>query len=245
MTVFENLVVVGRLRPRPARARRLWRLRRGARPMRPRRQGEPAGRRAHAARPQAARARTCAGDAAARAAARRGGGRIDRARMRRAGRPDPRRYARRACSIVWIEHVVHALTRRGRPAGGPARRHASSPKATRTRSSAARPSPKSTWGFPPTREANEERNDGHHQANDLLEPGYLPFESGYGDLGDGRKVVAALTRMPGCRAKMVHWWFSWLGGTDQYKLWHPRDHLFSDWENRHRRQVYRRRASGA
>ena len=70
------------------------------------------------------------------------------------------------------------------------------------------------------------------EANDLLEPGYLPFESGYRDLGDGRKVVAALTRMPGCRARMVHWWFSWLGGTDQYKLWHPRDHLFSDWENR-------------
>src|SRR5262245_18535438 len=71
-----------------------------------------------------------------------------------------------------------------------------------------------------------------HQVNDLLAPGYLPFESGYADLGDGRKVVAALTRMPGCRAKMVDWWFSWLGGTDQYKLLHPTDHLFSDWENR-------------
>jgi hypothetical protein len=71
-----------------------------------------------------------------------------------------------------------------------------------------------------------------HQANDLFMPGYLPFESGYADLSDGRKVVAALTRMPGCRARMVDWWFSWLGGTDQYKLWHPTDHLFSDWENR-------------
>jgi hypothetical protein len=70
------------------------------------------------------------------------------------------------------------------------------------------------------------------QANDLLLPGYLPFESGYADLGDGRKVVAALTRMPGCRAKMVDWWFSWLGGTEQYKWWHPTDHVFSDWENR-------------
>ena len=70
------------------------------------------------------------------------------------------------------------------------------------------------------------------QANDLLNPGYLPFESGYWDLADGKRLVAALTRMPGCRAKMVHWWFSWLGGTEQYKLWHPRDHIFSDWENR-------------
>ena len=70
------------------------------------------------------------------------------------------------------------------------------------------------------------------QANDLLKPGYLAFESGYQSLSDGKRLVAALTRMPGCRAKMVHWWFSWLGGTDQYKLWHPTDHVFSDWENR-------------
>ena len=70
------------------------------------------------------------------------------------------------------------------------------------------------------------------QANDLFKPGYLDFESGHKELKDDRRLVAALTRMPGCRAKMVNWWFSWLGGTQQYKLWHPRDHLFSDWENR-------------
>lgn len=70
------------------------------------------------------------------------------------------------------------------------------------------------------------------QANDLLNPGYLPFESGYKDLADGKRLVAALTRMPGCRAKMVHWWFGWLGGTDWYKLWHPTDHLYSGWEGR-------------
>jgi len=70
------------------------------------------------------------------------------------------------------------------------------------------------------------------EANELLNPGYLPFESGYTDLSGGKKLVAALTRMPGCRAQMVDWWFSWLGGTDQYKLWHPTDHVFSDWANR-------------
>jgi hypothetical protein len=68
--------------------------------------------------------------------------------------------------------------------------------------------------------------------NDLLNPGYLKVESGVIDFEDGFKTVCALTRMPGCKAKMVEWWFRWLGGTDQYKLWHPRDHLFSDWENR-------------
>jgi hypothetical protein len=40
-------------------------------------------------------------------------------------------------------------------------------------------------------------------ANDLLGSGYLPFESGYLMLDDGKWTVAALTRMPRGRAKMV------------------------------------------
>ena len=70
------------------------------------------------------------------------------------------------------------------------------------------------------------------EANLLLEPGYLPFESGYKELSAGKMLVAALTRMPGCRARMVNWWFSWLDGMDQYRLWHPRDHVASAWLNR-------------
>ncbi|ALV26263.1 MULTISPECIES: DAPG hydrolase family protein [Pannonibacter] len=72
----------------------------------------------------------------------------------------------------------------------------------------------------------------YEERNDLLKPGYLGFESGIQRYGDGYVTIAALTRMPHCRAKMVHWWFGWLGGTDQYKLWHPTDHYFSDWEDR-------------
>ena len=68
--------------------------------------------------------------------------------------------------------------------------------------------------------------------NQMLKPGYLPLESGIVWHEDGGVTIAAYTRMPRCRAKMVHWWFGWLGGTDQYKLWHPVDHLFSDWEDR-------------
>jgi len=69
-------------------------------------------------------------------------------------------------------------------------------------------------------------------ANELFKPGYLKTESGVVDHDDGFRTVCALARMPGCKAKMVAWWFGWLGGTEQYKLWHPVDHLFSDWENR-------------
>lgn len=67
---------------------------------------------------------------------------------------------------------------------------------------------------------------------ELLTPGYGKIESGVLDFEDGYSTVFALARMPGCTASMVEWWFGWLGGTDQYKLWHPRDHVWCDWENR-------------
>ena len=38
-------------------------------------------------------------------------------------------------------------------------------------------------------------------ANEMLKPGYLPFEFGYQELEDGKWVVAGLTRMPGCPGK--------------------------------------------
>jgi len=67
--------------------------------------------------------------------------------------------------------------------------------------------------------------------NDLLKPGYLPFETGVQRYQDGSVTVAALTRMPRCRAKMVDWWCGWLDSTEKYKLWHPRDHISSNWED--------------
>lgn len=70
------------------------------------------------------------------------------------------------------------------------------------------------------------------ERNQLLEPGYLALESGVVWHEGGGCTIAAYTRMPGSRAKMLDWWFGWVGGTDQYKLWHPVDHLFSDWEDR-------------
>jgi hypothetical protein len=42
--------------------------------------------------------------------------------------------------------------------------------------------------------------------------------------------VAASTYMPDCTAAMIDWWFGWIHNTEQYKLWHPKDHVFSDWE---------------
>ena len=67
------------------------------------------------------------------------------------------------------------------------------------------------------------------RANDLLEPGYLPVESGWVRLPDGQLHVAAWTTMFGCKGRMVEWWFGFLENTEQYKWWHPVDHVWCEW----------------
>src|SRR6266852_1066531 len=66
-------------------------------------------------------------------------------------------------------------------------------------------------------------------ANALLEPGYAPLESGYCRLEDGQLHVAAWTTMFGCKGRMVEWWFGFLRTTEQYKWWHPKDHVWCEW----------------
>ena len=66
-------------------------------------------------------------------------------------------------------------------------------------------------------------------ANQLLDDVTSPFESGWIRHADGRAHVAGRTHMVGCKASMVEWWFSFIKTTEHYKLWHPRDHVFSDW----------------
>jgi hypothetical protein len=64
--------------------------------------------------------------------------------------------------------------------------------------------------------------------NRLIEPGYLPLETGYSTLPDGSAHVAVLTRFPGATGEMIDWWFGWHGAeTERYKLWHPQAHLFT------------------
>lgn len=66
------------------------------------------------------------------------------------------------------------------------------------------------------------------QVNRLLDPGYLPLETGFATLPDGTSHAAVLTRFPGATGEMIDWWFGWHGlETERYKLWHPQAHLFA------------------
>ena len=70
----------------------------------------------------------------------------------------------------------------------------------------------------------------YEEVDKLLEPGYLPFETGYMRLANGQMHIAVLTRMPRCEGKMIDWWFGYAGDTEKYKLWHPKDHIIGDWD---------------
>ncbi|MCS6784057.1 MAG: hypothetical protein RMK31_01915 [Candidatus Caldarchaeum sp.] len=74
------------------------------------------------------------------------------------------------------------------------------------------------------------------EASQLLQPGYLPFESGFKNLDNNILLVAALTRMHYCRKDMVEWWFahglSPREHTAIYKLWHNVDHVRGEWDEK-------------
>ncbi|RBL89434.1 DAPG hydrolase family protein [Chitinophaga flava] len=67
------------------------------------------------------------------------------------------------------------------------------------------------------------------EANDLLKPGYLPFEAGWKRYDDGLLVVAARSSLANITGEMVEWWFTYVQNTEQYTIWHKDDHVFSDW----------------
>jgi hypothetical protein len=67
-------------------------------------------------------------------------------------------------------------------------------------------------------------------ASQLLQQDPAPLEDGFKTLDDGMGFVAVRTEMPGCSSEMIKWWFSHVQTTEQYKQWHPKDHIWSDWK---------------
>jgi hypothetical protein len=52
-------------------------------------------------------------------------------------------------------------------------------------------------------------------------------------LPDATYLVSVRTTMPNVKADMVRWWFvDFLQTTQHYNWWHPKDHVWMDWENK-------------
>jgi len=67
---------------------------------------------------------------------------------------------------------------------------------------------------------------GLDEADQLVDPGYLPLENGTTKLDSGEVFVAVRTDMPGVTGAMFEWWMGWHTMEHQrYKLWHPRAHI--------------------
>lgn len=64
----------------------------------------------------------------------------------------------------------------------------------------------------------------------LLDPAPMALEMGFRRLENGVLHVAVRTDMHRCTGKMFDWWFGSRPTTREYRWWHPKDHLASDWE---------------
>ena len=52
-------------------------------------------------------------------------------------------------------------------------------------------------------------------------------------LPDASYLVAVRTTMPEVTADMLRWWFAdFMQTTEHYQWWHPKDHVWMDWENK-------------
>lgn len=73
-----------------------------------------------------------------------------------------------------------------------------------------------------------------NETNQLLEPGYMPLETGYYRLSNGQMHVAVLTLMNRCKGEMIDWWFGYLADTETFRMWHPESHISLEWDEHYR-----------
>lgn len=67
----------------------------------------------------------------------------------------------------------------------------------------------------------------------ILNPKSLANGDGIERLSDGALHVSVTTRMPNVTAEMITWWFGdYMRTTEHYRRWHPRDHVWMDWEDK-------------
>lgn len=61
--------------------------------------------------------------------------------------------------------------------------------------------------------------------DELYDPSYSALETGYRRLPSGHFVVSAHHRMIGCTGKTVEWWLRRPKSPEEFKRWHPKDHV--------------------
>jgi transposase-like protein len=67
----------------------------------------------------------------------------------------------------------------------------------------------------------------------ILEPGYMPIETGYYRLPNGQMYIAALIALPGCKGELVNWWYnSGLKDAETYIKWNPQSHIHYQWDEK-------------
>ena len=69
--------------------------------------------------------------------------------------------------------------------------------------------------------------------NTLLSPKPISLEAGIKRLENGMLHVAMRNSLPGCKGKMLDWWFTYFETTADLKLWHPHDHgVHGGWDSK-------------
>lgn len=71
---------------------------------------------------------------------------------------------------------------------------------------------------------------------DLLTPAPIRLETGISRLESGELVVAVRTDLPGCKGRMLDWWFKQFDTTRHLHWWHPLDHVEHRGWDRHWRK---------
>lgn len=72
--------------------------------------------------------------------------------------------------------------------------------------------------------------------DDLLDPAPIRLETGISRLDSGELVVAVRTDLPGCKGRMLDWWFKQFDTTRHLHWWHPLDHVEHRGWDRHWRK---------
>lgn len=73
--------------------------------------------------------------------------------------------------------------------------------------------------------------------NDLLLPGYLPMETGFCRMPNGRFFVAVRTELKDVTTEMINWWFDWHPKESlRYRVWFPEAHFGISMKDKDRHQ---------